>query len=212
MDADVIALLALIFGAVLISMSLHEAMHAYVAHWLGDDTASRLGRLTINPLAHIDPLTTIAMPLMMALAGLPPLGAAKPVPFNPHRLKYDEYGMALVGVAGPLTNLVIAIFSGLWLRFIVGFDAGLASDVFEILVVVNIGFFVFNMIPWPPLDGSRLLFSVAPDGVRNFMRTIERQGLFGFLIFFILLFGFISPVIFNVMDWFIQLIVGVSLF
>jgi len=212
MNGDLIVTLIIVFCVVLISMSLHEAMHAYVAHWLGDDTAQRMGRLTLNPLAHIDPMTTIAMPLLMALAGLPPLGAARPVPFNPHRLRYDEYGMAMVGVAGPLTNLLIAIVGGLWLRLVIGFGAGIATDIFELLVIVNIGFFVFNIIPWPPLDGSRLLFSVAPQPLRDIMRTIERQGLFGFLIFFLLLFGFISPVIFDVMDWIIRLIVGTSLF
>jgi len=211
MDADITTIIILI-GVLLISMAVHEAMHAYVSHWLGDDTAYQMGRLTLNPLAHIDLFTTLALPLMMLLAGLPPLAAAKPVPFNPQRLKYDEYGVALVGVSGPLTNLLIATVSGLWLRFVVGFEAGIATDIFEMFVVLNVALFVFNMIPYPPLDGSRLLFSVAPDGLRNVMRAIERQGLFGFVIFFLIFFQFIANTIFDVMDWVIELIVGISLF
>jgi len=211
MDADVVTIIILI-GSLLISMAVHEAMHAYVSHWLGDDTAYQMGRLTLNPLAHIDLFTTLALPLMMVLAGLPPLAAAKPVPFNPQRVKYDEYGVALVGVSGPLTNLLLATISGLWLRFVIGFEAGVATEFFEIFTILNVALFVFNMIPYPPLDGSRLLFSVAPDGLRNIMRSIERTGLMGFVIFFLLFFQFISGTIFNIMDWLIEIIVGVSLF
>lgn len=212
MDTATISTLLIVFVVIILSMTLHEAMHAFVSNWLGDDTAARMGRLTLNPLAHIDPLTTLAMPMIMALMGLPPLGAAKPVPFNPSKLKFDEYGMALVGIAGPVTNLLLAIISGLWLRFVVGVGDGIVSDVFELMVVVNIGFFVFNMIPFPPLDGSRLLFSVAPDGLRKVMYMIERQGIFGILVFFLALFPLISPAVFNIMDQLVRLIVGVSLF
>lgn len=205
-----VSILEIIFiiGAVLLSVSLHEAMHAYTSHWLGDTTARDMGRLTLNPLAHIDPITTVAMPVLMAMVGLPPLGAAKPVPFNPQRLRHDEYGVALVAISGPLTNLVLAVFGGLWLRFIIGFDAGAITEVFTWFTVVNVAFFVFNMIPWPPLDGSRVLFSVAPDGLRNIMRTLERQGLFGFFIFFIFFYQFIAPTIVDVVNWILKLIVG----
>lgn len=209
MSVDIVAII-MILVTLMISVSVHEAMHAYVSHWLGDTTAKDLGRLTLNPLAHIDPLTTVAMPILMAMAGLPPLGAAKPVPFNPQRVRYDEYGVALVSIAGPLTNLVLGIFSGLWLRFVIGIEAGLATDFFFWFTWVNISFFVFNMIPWPPLDGSRVLFSVAPDWLRNIMRTLERQGLFGFFIFFIFFYQFISPTVVNVINWIGSLILGVS--
>lgn len=212
MDAEMITTLIIVFGAIIFSMTLHEATHAFVSYWLGDDTAKEAGRLTLNPLAHIDPVTTLAMPMIMALMNLPPLGAAKPVPFDPSRLRFGDYGSALVGISGPLTNLLLATLSGLWLRFVVGIDNGLVSNVFELMVVVNIGFFVFNMIPFPPLDGSRLLFSVAPDWLRNIMYIIERQGIFGILMFFVLLFPMISPTVFNIMDKLIQLIVGVPLF
>lgn len=95
-------------AAILVSMTLHEAMHAYTSYWLGDDTAKLQGRLSLNPIKHIDPLLTIALPVLLALSGAPIFGAAKPVPFNPFRVRFQEFGAALVGLAGPLTNLVLA--------------------------------------------------------------------------------------------------------
>jgi len=169
--------LIVVFGTILFSMTLHEVTHGYVAFRLGDDTAHLLGRLSLNPLKHIDPFLTILLPLMLVLVGAPPFGGAKPVPFNPARLKYDEFGAAMVAVAGPLVNLGLAIVSGLWLRFVVGADAGLASTILVYFFLVNIAFFVFNMIPIPPLDGSRVLYALAPDGLRQFMSVIERNGL-----------------------------------
>ena len=93
---------------ILFSMTLHEVMHGFVAYWLGDDTAKLQGRLTLNPIKHIDPFLTILLPIFLTIAGGPIFGGAKPVPFNPARVKYDEWGAALVAVAGPLTNFVIA--------------------------------------------------------------------------------------------------------
>src|SRR4051812_24402323 len=93
---------------ILLSMTLHEAMHAFVGYWLGDDTAKRQGRLTLNPVKHIDPFLTLLLPLMLAIIGAPIFGGAKPVPFNPDRVRYDEWGAALVAIAGPFTNLLIA--------------------------------------------------------------------------------------------------------
>jgi Zn-dependent protease len=174
--------LAVIFGVILFSMTLHEAMHGYVAYWLGDDTARLQGRLTLNPIKHIDPFLTILLPLMLALVGAPIFGGAKPVPFNPSMLRYDEWGAALVAVAGPLTNFIIA-----FVAFGIGALAGLNLSDFnystplEIIltytVIVNIGFFVFNMIPLPPLDGSRVLYALAPEFVRRGMEAIEQYGL-----------------------------------
>src|SRR5687768_4277206 len=107
-----ITYILVVLGVILISMTLHEAMHAFVGYWLGDDTAKHEGRLTLNPLAHIDLFTTILMPLFLVMLGAPPFGAAKPVPFNPYRIKWGEYGAALVGASGPLTNLALALLSG----------------------------------------------------------------------------------------------------
>src|SRR6476646_4648747 len=111
-----IAYLAVVFGSILVSMTLHEAMHAFTSHWLGDDTAKLEGRLTLNPLSHIDLFTTILLPLVLVMFGAPPFGAAKPVPFDPRRVRFGEFGAALVGAAGPLTNLLLAVIAGTFLR------------------------------------------------------------------------------------------------
>lgn len=168
---------------ILISMTLHEAMHGFVAYWLGDDTAKAQGRLTLNPIKHIDPFLTILLPVMLAVVGAPIFGGAKPVPFNPDRLKYDEWGAALVALAGPLTNFVIA-FVAFGIATVSGVNVieGLASTdlwprFISMAVVVNLGFFVFNMIPIPPLDGSRVLYALAPDFIRRGMEAIEQFGI-----------------------------------
>lgn len=168
--------IALVIAVVLMSMTLHEAMHAYTSYWLGDDTAKREGRLTLNPIAHIDPFLTLALPVMLAILGLPIFGGAKPVPFNPMRVRYEEFGAALVGLAGPLTNLVIA-FVVFGFYALLGTPAGFLGEAMVLTVLVNLGFFIFNMLPIPPLDGSRLLYALAPDGARRFMEVIERQGI-----------------------------------
>lgn len=177
--------LIIILACILLSMTLHEAMHAYVSYWLGDDTAKLQGRLTLNPLAHIDPVMTVLLPLLLAISGLPPFGAAKPVPFNPHRLKYGEVGTALVGAAGPLTNLLLAIIGALVLRlFGNGLDL-MVDNVIYLFVLVNASFFLFNIIPFPPLDGSRVLYAIAPDSVRRVMERIEEMGVMAILFFFV---------------------------
>lgn len=171
-----IGYITLVLGIVLLSMTLHEAMHAYASYWLGDDTAKLQGRLTLNPVAHIDPFLTILLPLMLALAGAPIFGGAKPVPFNPQRVRYGEFGAALVGLAGPFTNLVIAFLSFAFYA-LAGQPDGFAGTLLLGMVYVNLGFFVFNMLPIPPLDGSRLLYALAPDTARRAMEVIERNGL-----------------------------------
>ncbi len=162
---------------ILFSMTLHEVMHGFAAYWLGDDTAEKEGRLTLNPIKHIDPFLTILLPVVLAIMGAPIFGGAKPVPFNPARLRYDEWGAAFVAFAGPLTNFVIALLFFISFQL---FHPALTSPAGSILstgVWVNLGFFVFNMIPIPPLDGSRVLYALAPDFVRRGMETIERYGL-----------------------------------
>ncbi len=192
--------IATVIITVLISITLHEAMHAFAAHWLGDDTAQMQGRLTLNPIKHIDPFLTLGMPILLALMGAPVLGAAKPVPFNPNRVKYDEFGAALVGLAGPLTNFVLAIAGAFFYRAI----GALVPDVVVLsiltFILVNLGFFVFNMIPFPPLDGSRVLYAVAPEPIQKIMSQIEAYGLLGFVLFFFLLFKYISPMVADVIN------------
>ena len=203
--------LILIIGGILLSVTIHEAVHAFTSHWLGDDTAFRLGRLTLNPLAHIDPFSTILLPLLLVSFGLPPFAAAKPVPFNPSRVKGGEYGAALVGVSGPLSNLIIAVVVGVWGRFVIGFDGSAIADVLGLIVQINLALFVFNMIPWPPLDGSRLLYAFAPDGLRRIMSQIESFGLLGIGLFMFTIFPLLSGVFVRAVQVLFELITGATL-
>jgi Zn-dependent protease len=172
-----IASIAIVLLVILLSMTLHEAMHAFMGYFLGDDTAKLEGRLTLNPIKHIDPFLTILLPVMLAIAGGPIFGGAKPVPFNPRRVRYDEWGAALVALAGPLTNFVIAfLLFGVYV-LIGAPSSGLAAQVLITAVTVNLGFFIFNMIPIPPLDGSRVLYALAPEFIRRGMEAMERFGI-----------------------------------
>lgn len=172
-----ITYIVIIIGVILLSMTLHEAMHAFVGYWLGDDTAKAQGRLTLNPIKHIDPFLTIILPVMLALAGAPIFGGAKPVPFNPNNVRWNEWGAALVAIAGPLTNLVLAFLSfGLWV--LIGTPVeGTWYQVIHTAILVNLGFFIFNSIPITPLDGSRVLYALAPEFVRRGMEAMERYGI-----------------------------------
>lgn len=170
--------LLIVLGVILVSMILHELAHGVVAYWLGDDTAKREGRLTLNPLKHLDPVLSVVMPLLLLAMGMPIFGGAKPVPINTRNLKHGVWGMALVAVAGPLTNILLA-----FVVFVIGYatgalmDLGVAGVICWRFISVNLGFGVFNLIPIPPLDGSRVLYALAPDGVRRVMEGMERWGI-----------------------------------
>lgn len=188
MDVTYIGIVILV---ILLSMTLHEAMHAFMSYWLGDDTAKLQGRLTLNPIKHIDPFLTLLLPIMLALIGAPIFGGAKPVPFNPDRVRFAEWGSALVAIAGPLTNLLIA-FVVFGVSVLIGNPVDLFSSpdsvwglVLYTTVLVNLGFFVFNTLPIPPLDGSRVVYALAPEFVRRVMEGIER---FGIILVFLLVF------------------------
>lgn len=176
----------------LFSLTLHELMHALVSDWLGDTTARHQGRISLNPLAHIDPFMTLLLPALLILAGSPIIfGAAKPVPFNPWAVRYGKWGVALVAVSGPLTNLAIAAVLATYLRFV---SLGAGSVTFLVTAIsVNVAFFVFNMIPFPPLDGSRILYAVAPRPVRDVMDKIEGAGMIAIFLFIFIGFRFIAP-------------------
>lgn len=183
-------LLIIVLIIVLVSVILHELAHGLVAYFLGDTTARDAGRLTLNPLKHIDPFMSILVPVMLYLIGAPVFGGAKPVPINTRNLKWGEWGMALTALAGPLTNFLLALIAFLIGHF-TGLLYGIGNEIAEFVCVefvfINLGFMVFNLIPIPPLDGSRLLYAIAPDGVRNVMMTMERYGI---IIVYMLLFFF----------------------
>jgi Zn-dependent protease len=178
---DILILVAVI----LVSLTIHEMVHALVGFKLGDDTAADQGRISLNPLVHIDPFMTIILPIISIVAFGTPILAAKPVPFNPDRVKGEEFGGALIAVAGPLSNLVLAIIGIALANFAVG--NATVSSILYTFSAVNVGLFVFNLIPIPPLDGSRVLYAFAPDALRNFMNQLEPYGFF--LIFGIVLLG-----------------------
>jgi Zn-dependent protease len=208
---DTLTRLLIILPIVLVSMTLHEMMHALSSHWLGDDTAYLQGRISLNPLRHIDPFFTIALPLLLTLAGAAPFGAAKPVQVNFNRLKFDEFGGAIVGMIGPLTNLALAALAALVFRVWTPTSA-LSFKILAYTVVVNAGFFIFNSIPWPPLDGSRLLYAFAPRPLQEFMESIERMGMNGLIIFMLLVFTVLSAPLSTIISQFSNWLLGVNVF
>ena len=174
-----------VFAVTLGSMILHELAHGLVALWQGDKTAKEAGRLSLNPIKHIDPVMTIIVPVVLALTGGPIFGGAKPVPINTRNLKHAEWSFALVAIAGPLTNFILAFL--FYLLFAFTYQSGGADWLLTLSSVgisVNLGFMLFNIIPIPPLDGSRVLYAFAPDFVCDFMKRIEA---YGFIIIYLLI-------------------------
>lgn len=189
----------IILVIVLVSVILHEIMHGVVAYWLGDKTAKYAGRLTLNPIKHIDPYMSIIVPVLLYIMHAPVFGGAKPVPVDSRNLKWREWGMALVAIAGPLTNLILA-----FIGFVIGHFTGLLYGsggeipmfIASEFVIVNLGFTIFNLIPIPPLDGSRVLYAIAPDGARAFLASIEQ---YGFIIVYMLII-LLGPVFSGIMS------------
>ena len=186
MDTHSAGYIPVVIVSILISLVIHEFMHGYVGYLLGDTTAKDEGRLTLNPLQHIDPFMTIALPILSILAFGVPVLAAKPVPFNPNRVKYDDYGAALLAAAGPFSNLLLAILGGLLVNHVLVVDSWW-SQALTVFTQLNVALFVFNLLPIPPLDGSRVLYAFAPEPVRDFMRAMEPYGLF--IVFGLVLFA-----------------------
>ena len=169
-----------IIVALILSIVIHEMAHGYAAFWLGDPTAKLQGRLSGNPLVHIDPLGSVIIPGLLFITGSSILfGWAKPVPFNPYNLSDQRYGEAKVAVAGPLANLAIALFFGTLIRFseILSLNGAFIS-IAVYVVFINILLALFNMIPFPPLDGSKILTALLPlrteQKYRQFLRTVEQ--------------------------------------
>jgi Zn-dependent protease len=175
----------IVIVCLLISMTIHEFMHAYVGLKLGDTTAMVRGRVSFNPLQHIDPVMTIFLPAVTLLLFHAPILAAKPVPFDPRQVRYGEYGAALLALAGPLSNLGLALIGAIFLRFV---NLGTFMDqALAFFIELNVALLVFNLIPIPPLDGSRVLYAFAPESLQDLMRRIEPYGFF--IIFGLVLWG-----------------------
>lgn len=226
------ALIIFAIAAVIMSAILHEIAHGWVAYQLGDDTAKNAGRLTLNPVPHLDPLGSIILPLLLVFSGSPfVLGWAKPVPYNPYNLKDPKYGDLKVALAGPGTNFLLAVFFGLVARFIaptalvkhnlvVSFLNGsfqtvlgdmsgsLLISIFVMSVIicfVNLILMLFNLIPIPPLDGSKVLMTFLPPDWRIKFQQIEPFGIF--IVLFLLIFGFID-LIFYPLLFLMRILIG----
>jgi len=181
------------FFALVAAIILHELSHGVVALWFGDDTARRAGRLTLNPIPHIDPFGSIIVPAMGALAGIPVIGWAKPVPINPNRMRNGRRDMLFVSLAGPTTNLVLMAASAYVARLLYHPTFGIltfaqlpfAVQVALAFAIVNLFLGLFNLVPIPPLDGAALLERVLP---REWLPGWQRFRPYGMLVIFALVF------------------------
>lgn len=165
------------------SVVVHEVAHGYAANLLGDPTARLEGRLTLNPIPHLDPLGSVLIPGLLIITGTPfVFGWAKPVPFNPYNLRDPRSGEAIIAAAGPASNITLAVIAGLLFR-LSGAD-GLLAAVLVLIVIINLVLAVFNLFPIPPLDGSKLLFAAFPEVFNgNFRAAFEGMGFFLVVIF-----------------------------
>ena len=195
------ALVIILFSAI-----IHEYMHGWMADQLGDTTARDAGRLTLNPIAHIDLWGSIVLPAMVFIGtgGGLIFGYAKPVPFNPYNLRDQKYGSAKVALAGPLANLITALFFGLFLRFVPGLNLVMASFIAAI-VQINLVLMVFNLLPIPPLDGSKIIQPFLPYSWQMRFQAWEQYGFIFVLIFVFFGFSLIIPII----NFLFKLIVGI---
>jgi len=199
-------LIVLIFSVV-----FHEVSHGVVANYLGDPTAKNAGRLTLNPISHIDPIGSVILPGILLLMNLALSGQgiifgwAKPVPINPYNFRDQKYGAAKVALAGPVANLSLALVFGLTLRF---FPAIVSIPglylMFSYIVLINLLLAVFNLLPIPPLDGSHILFSILPPSLENIKSSLNQSGFLLVLLVIFFFFQWIGLII----AWFFKLIVG----
>jgi Zn-dependent protease len=193
-----------------ISIVVHEVAHGYAAYFLGDPTAKYAGRLTLNPIPHIDLFGSIIVPAILSLlpGGLV-FGWAKPVPVNTYNLRYGKWGEAIVAFAGPVSNLIIAGVAALFIRLAVAGTVPLASASVSLLAaiaIINIVLAIFNLMPVPPLDGSKLLYALLPVRFAHVRGAIERHGFLYVLIFIFVIWRFVEPVI----PWLFGVLTGLA--
>lgn len=205
--------LQLLFFVLIIipSAILHEWAHGFAADKLGDPTPRLAGRLTINPVPHIDPWGTLLLPFLLFFltSGNFLFAYAKPVPFNPLALRWRRYGPAVVGAAGPLANLAVAFGLGVVIRLAGTLDLSVAFVEFlSIVVYANILLAVFNLVPIPPLDGHHILYAFLPDRFYAFKVWLQRYGFFILIFFLLFFFQWLSPVI----GWLFSLASGQGVF
>ncbi len=200
---------AIFYIAILImSVVIHEVSHGFAALRYGDRTAQRMGRLTLNPLKHLDLFGSILLPALLYFTSGFVFGWAKPVPYNPDNLRDRKWGEIFVAAAGILANLFIALFFGLILRFSQGYDLLIALyPILSTIVVVNLALAIFNLVPIPPLDGSKILFNLLPNSMSAITELLQRYALMLLIIFVI----FFSDELFPVLAALYQLITGLSL-
>jgi len=192
--------IVLIFSAV-----IHEYMHGWMADRLGDSTAKDAGRLTMNPIVHLDVFGSLLLPFLLVITGSPfVFGWAKPVPFNPYNLKDQKYGIAKVAIAGPAANLITALFFGFVLRFAPLGGNVMLITLLAIIVQINLLLMIFNLVPIPPLDGSKVFMTFLPAEARNSYMKLERYGMILVMFFIIFAFNLIIPII----NFLFRLIVG----
>lgn len=192
---NIVQTIAVYLIPVLFAISLHEAAHGYVARYFGDPTAAKLGRLSLNPLRHIDPFGTVLLPLFLGIVGWPPLGYAKPVPVDYDNLRNPKKQMAFVAAAGPAANFVMGLG---WtaLQLFIGRFFGQDNFFFEMAfagTIVNCAMCVFNLIPLPPLDGGRIVTGMLPLALARRYAQIERYGIYVFLALLVMMqFGMLN--------------------
>lgn len=173
----------------IISIVLHEVAHGYMANWLGDPTARLAGRLSLNPIKHIDPVGSILVPILTSFAGFT-FGWAKPVPYNPYNIAGNRRrAELLIALAGPASNLLLAIIFGTFIRF------GFTYDVFGLIVIINIVLAIFNLIPLPPLDGSKILYYFLPAQYGRVREQLERYAPIFILIVVIFVWKLVQPLV-----------------
>lgn len=194
---NIISLLILI-----VSIVAHEVAHGLAALWQGDRTAKDQGRLTLNPLVHIDPMGSIFIPLFMFIIGSPFIfGWAKPVPINPYNFKNLKYGEAMVAFAGPLINIIFVIVFSLILNFVPMNEVYVV--VCQMIILINIVLAMFNLMPIPPLDGSKILFSIIPQRFYRLRQYLEAKSFLFWIIVILLIWTVFEPLVF----WIFSLLV-----